>query len=117
MNTTAIAQHLNVADEAIVEIQEWAKVLWVRVKGLGARFVSKKVGAVKEQKQLPESVVRRVAEAEKNRGNESRFKSCLKGLARLADNGRQQLKSLSGPDAQLVRNGIEAIEEFLTINS
>jgi hypothetical protein len=43
MNTTAIAQHLNVAAEAIVEIQEWARVLWVRVKGLGARFVSKKV--------------------------------------------------------------------------
>jgi hypothetical protein len=47
MNTTAIAQHLNVAAEAIVEIQEWARVLWVRVKGLGARFVSKKVAEVK----------------------------------------------------------------------
>lgn len=43
MNTTAIAQHLNVAEAAIVEVQEWARVLWVRVKGLGARFVSKKV--------------------------------------------------------------------------
>ena len=39
----AIAQHLNVAQTAILEIQEWASVLWVRVQGLGARFVSKKV--------------------------------------------------------------------------
>ena len=46
MNTAAIASHLNVADSAIVEVQEWARVLWVRVKGLGARFVSKKVAAV-----------------------------------------------------------------------
>jgi hypothetical protein len=43
MNTAAIANHLNVAESAITEIQEWARVLWVRVKGLGARFVSKKV--------------------------------------------------------------------------
>jgi hypothetical protein len=40
---TAIAQHLNVTPSAILEVQEWARVLWVRVKGLGARFVSKKV--------------------------------------------------------------------------
>ena len=39
----AIAQHLNVTESAIIEVQEWARVLWVRVKGLGARFVSKKV--------------------------------------------------------------------------
>lgn len=39
----AIASHLNVAASAIVEIQEWARVLWVRIKGVGARFVSKKV--------------------------------------------------------------------------
>lgn len=47
MNTIAIANHLNVAADAIVEVQEWARVLWVRVKGLGARFVSKKVAEVK----------------------------------------------------------------------
>lgn len=50
---TAIAQHLNVATEAIIEVQEWARVLWVRVKGLGARFVSKKVTEMVET-QLPE---------------------------------------------------------------
>jgi hypothetical protein len=43
MNTAAIANHLNVAEAAIAEIQEWARVLWVRVRGMGARFVSKKV--------------------------------------------------------------------------
>ena len=43
MNTAAIANHLNVAEAAITEVQEWARVLWVRVRGLGARFVSKKV--------------------------------------------------------------------------
>jgi len=43
MNTAAIANHMNVAETAIVEVQEWARVLWVRVRGLGARFVSKKV--------------------------------------------------------------------------
>lgn len=41
--TAAIAQKLNVVEAAILEIQEWASVLWVRVAGLGARFVSKKV--------------------------------------------------------------------------
>jgi hypothetical protein len=46
--TAAIANHLNVAASAIVEVQEWARVLWVRIKGVGARFVSKKVIAVKE---------------------------------------------------------------------
>jgi len=38
----AIAQHLNIAESAITEIQEWAHVLWVRFVG-GVRFVSKKV--------------------------------------------------------------------------
>lgn len=40
---SAIAQHLQVATAAILEIREWARVLWVRVQGLGCRFVSKKV--------------------------------------------------------------------------
>lgn len=48
-----IAQHLNVAETAILEVQEWAKVLWVRVRGIGARFVSKKV--VKVEKKLVSS--------------------------------------------------------------
>jgi len=56
MNTAAIASHLNVADSAIVEVQEWARVLWVRVKGLGARFVSKKVIAMVEEKTIVEKL-------------------------------------------------------------
>jgi hypothetical protein len=54
MNTTAIANHLNVTEAAIIEVQEWARVLWVRVKGLGARFVSKKVVEVKKMNLLIE---------------------------------------------------------------
>lgn len=42
MNTTAIAQHLNIAADAIVKVEEWATVLWVKFRG-GCRFVSKKV--------------------------------------------------------------------------
>lgn len=44
MNTQAIAiaQHLNLAKELILEVQEWASVLWVRIKGMRPRFVSKK---------------------------------------------------------------------------
>jgi hypothetical protein len=43
MNTQAIAQHLNLAEELIVEVQEWARVLWVRIKGMRPKFVSKRV--------------------------------------------------------------------------
>jgi hypothetical protein len=46
MNTQAIATHLNIVDSAIIEIQEWASVLWVKFIG-GVRFVSKKIGAKK----------------------------------------------------------------------
>jgi hypothetical protein len=41
--TAAIAKHLNVAESAIVRVEEWATVLFAVVKGIGARFVSKKV--------------------------------------------------------------------------
>jgi hypothetical protein len=43
MNTAAVATHLNVIESAIVKAEEWATVLFVVVKGLGARFVSKKI--------------------------------------------------------------------------
>ena len=43
MNTQAIAQHLNLAEELILEVQEWKRVLWVRIKGVRPKFVSKKV--------------------------------------------------------------------------
>lgn len=43
MNTQEIAQHLNLAKELILEVQEWACVLWVRIKGMRPKFVSKKI--------------------------------------------------------------------------
>ena len=43
MNTATIATHLNVLESAITKVEEWANCLFVVVKGLGARFVSKKV--------------------------------------------------------------------------
>ena len=46
-NIAAIATKLNVLQSAIVRVEEWAHVLFVVVKGLGGRFVSKKVVEVK----------------------------------------------------------------------
>lgn len=40
---TAVANHLNIAESLISEIQEWASVLWVRFVSGRPRFVSKKV--------------------------------------------------------------------------
>jgi hypothetical protein len=53
MNTTAIAQQLNILDSAIIEIQEWANVLWVRFVG-GCKFVSKKAIKMTELEALEE---------------------------------------------------------------
>jgi len=41
--TAAIASHLNVSESAIMRIEEWANVMFVTAKGIGARFVSKKI--------------------------------------------------------------------------
>lgn len=38
-----IAQYLNIAESSIIRVEEWANVLFVVVRGFGARFVSKKV--------------------------------------------------------------------------
>lgn len=45
----AIAKHLNVKESAIIRIEEWAYVLFVVIKGVGGRFVSKKVVAKDRQ--------------------------------------------------------------------
>ena len=50
MNTAAIAQHLNITESAIVRIEEWANVLFVVCRRIGARFVSKKVVEAKMEK-------------------------------------------------------------------
>jgi hypothetical protein len=41
--TAAIANHLNIAEDIITEVQEWVHVLFVRFVGRRPRFVSKKV--------------------------------------------------------------------------
>jgi hypothetical protein len=51
-NTAAIATKLNVLESAIVRVEEWVNVMFVVVKGLGGRFVSKKVVAVKMETKL-----------------------------------------------------------------
>lgn len=43
MSSQAIAKHLNIVQSEVLRIEEWANCLFVVVKGLGARFVSKKV--------------------------------------------------------------------------
>jgi hypothetical protein len=53
----AIATKLNVLESSIVRVEEWANVLFVVVKGLGARFVSKKV--VEEEKKKMEYTIER----------------------------------------------------------
>lgn len=52
INAAAIATKLNVLESAIVRIEEWASVMFVVVKGLGARFVSKKIVEVKKVEEL-----------------------------------------------------------------
>lgn len=54
MNAAAIAQHLNITESAIVRIEEWKNVLFVVCRGLGARFVSKKVVDMKEYTDIKE---------------------------------------------------------------
>ena len=41
--TAAIATRYNVAESAIIEVREWANVFLAVIKGVGARFVSKKL--------------------------------------------------------------------------
>lgn len=50
--TTAIATKLNVLESAIIHVEEWASVLFVVVKGLGVRFVSKKVMVKKVERNM-----------------------------------------------------------------
>ena len=51
----AIAQHLNVAESAIVRVEEWASVMFAVIKGIGARFVSKKITEVKPMDMIVEA--------------------------------------------------------------
>jgi len=50
--TTAIANHLNIVESVITQVEEWASVLFVRfVKG-SPRFVSKKIGEGKMEMEV-----------------------------------------------------------------
>lgn len=114
--TAAIANHLNIAEAIITEVQEWAHVLFVRFVGRRPRFVSKKV--VEVSKEIPESVTRKIKAAEDQKGNPSRYASCLKGIEKLIASGKAQLKqpqTLAG-NHQLLINGIEAAEAYLLAN-
>lgn len=48
--TAQIASYLNIAEAAIARVEEWAHVLFVVAKGIGARFVSKKIVKKSEEK-------------------------------------------------------------------
>lgn len=48
----AIATKLNVLESAIIRIEEWANVMFVVVRGLGGRFVSKKVVVQMTEKKI-----------------------------------------------------------------
>jgi hypothetical protein len=50
--TSAVAQHLNIVESTIKEIQEWAKVLLVKFTSGRSRFVSKKVKPTEVKKEI-----------------------------------------------------------------
>jgi hypothetical protein len=43
-----VSEFLNITQELVTEVREWANVLWVRVVGCRPRFVSKKVIIMKK---------------------------------------------------------------------
>ncbi len=53
MNTQAIiAQQLNILESDIKKVEEWANVIFVVIKKIGARFVSKKIIQEEEKVEL-----------------------------------------------------------------
>lgn len=66
MNTQAIAQHLNINEELIIEVQMWARVLWVRIKGMRPKFVSKKVAIIMNMIQVVTSKEKVVVDQQNN---------------------------------------------------
>ena len=110
----AIAQHLNVAESAIVRVEEWSNVLFAVVKGIGARFVSKKVVKVKvEQKEILPNVAKAIEQAKDKESNPRRHAVLVDSLKRLAESGRDQLKGDTYGKRQQIKNSIEAIENYL----
>ena len=70
--TAAVAKHFNVTESAVVRCEEWAHVLFCVVRGIGARFVSKKVVGKMEFSQLQGSE-KQIAWAEKIRADKMQF--------------------------------------------
>jgi hypothetical protein len=101
MNSQAIATHLNILDSAIIEVQEWASVLWVKFVG-GVRFVSKKIGATKMDTELV-GTPKQIAWAEKIRTKFDDFRGLQARSLDWAVNGRpasgNQSALLPDPDA------------------
>jgi hypothetical protein len=59
MTTTAnIAAKFNVLESAIVRVEEWANVMFAVIKGIGSRFVSKKLKVEENKMNFTESVNR-----------------------------------------------------------
>lgn len=60
-----VAEFLEVAQELVLEVREWANVLWVKVQGCRPRFVSKKVIKMSSEEkfaQLKDEVIARFNE-------------------------------------------------------
>lgn len=65
--TAAIAQHLNIAEAIIAEVQEWASVLFVRFIGRRPRFVSKKVVVMITRSEAAKAIAAAIQKFEKEK--------------------------------------------------
>ncbi|MEM9214021.1 MAG: hypothetical protein AAGD25_06700 [Cyanobacteria bacterium P01_F01_bin.150] len=119
MNTTAIARHLNVVESAIKEIRDFwtwtgGRVLLVIVKGLGTRFVSKKV--VKEEVSGKDFLSRFISKWNSSQGTE--WNSMAGGFvkARLWDKKEGELRIyFTRIDTPLIMKGIKGKFGFTSV--
>ena len=121
MNATAIANHLNIASEAIIKIEEWANVLWVKFVG-GCRFVSKKVIKMQnvDTAKASPNVQAKIKAAEKwrQKGKASLFDSVLKTLQSWSQQTLEEYSQLSHIksvqdqykiDQQIIKNYLQSV--------
>lgn len=108
---TAVANHLNITESLIAEIQEWASVLWVRFVSGRPRFVSKKV--LKVEKPILDNVAKQLEQAKRIEGKK-RHAWAIEDLKKLAESGRSQLKGDTYGKRELIQNSIEAIEQYVS---
>jgi hypothetical protein len=105
--TTAVANKLNVIESAITRVEEWAHVLFVVVKGLGARFVSKRVIRKMELEKLDGSD-KQIAWAEDLR---SQFIKQIDGLR--SEVSAHLAKDLSDRDRELCQINMAVLGETI----